>query len=946
MDNDLGANDPYRGMASGEENITPNFLKKNNGESASDKLGKVEQAAQLAMAAKGGKVPSGKSGVSKGSLDGDIGGAPRKNQNGSKYGAEKAEEKESSPNLYNKNSQKQDDNGETQLKMSRGMKSVLMAAAPFLVVLLIVGGFIALLVGLPVAMIGAIDYNLQKVLGFADTIGILEKQGEYVTAELAHDGKMPREYFNDLIANGIDVGQVTANGDFVRTDTYIANIENKNDLVASASGFSYVGDAEGELAMLFDGKVIYADDFVAEVESNPELYAAYSNAADIGTKYYYSSEVEQDYREMGISRGAFNDWETTGNYEEDEKNYFDILNKVLDARSNINVGGAWNDGADREGTSSTFMQSVAGSASEVVNEVANKTKEFLFDTSPHQCTEDELAAGYGRTTGICYSPVVLLVDGMEAIKRAAYLLNSAVSSGEPFLSALVFMAIEEPLQRARVDGDGPVNIVMNALTTTDGKLVKFRDVLTGEEKTSDISILETNNFRAAVSDGDYSKEEALNFGRDRVLSMTRQGNSNTIRNTTLSTNGQANTSAVVGNGIGSSADRTALESATDAIELAAVTPNSEVFRSVVGGNRAIEGGSFISNTINMRELGAMPSNADKISEYHREVEEVMARKAEAERATKSPFDITSPSTFLGSIVHNIATAAIKNYNVGFAKGLANSAAVTTSKAIANLVGDSVMADGNDDEYTTMSGDGCETVGSAGVEGDLYCTSHNTISTKYINRTKLDWDTTINKEDFGDFVKMGMKRYATVGVKNAEVCEIYREKHDSAWTKIGNLFSDMMGLYDSCDEDDVPIGVATGAKYTFGAQGDYAQNELYSGYALYDKVRSLLTGETSTVAMIWNEYLEGHPLDNSRAGVIARISGMEKYEAELALAYADYLNEIASYNPTERFNFLKPVLSFEKPILDYYSDDIALNLYAWYSKEVEYMDVRNRQGIAS
>lgn len=908
MDDSLGANDPYRTMNSGEEGIQPDFLKNKGGGSAEKTLGMAEKAAQMALAAKTGKAPTGEAAAGgAASAAGKTGEGGKAAKEGLKSGAEKAEKEESSPSLYKgkKGQESQDD--EPSLKMSNGSKMALKAALPIVILSLVVVGVIALIVGLPVIMIGAIDYNLQKVLGFEETVGVLEQQGEHVTAELAHEGKMPKQYFNDLVASGIDVGQVTANGDFVRTDTYIANIENRNDLVASAGGFSYVGDNEGELAMLFDGKIIYADDFVAEVESNPRLYAAYSSAADIGTKYYYSDQVEKDYKEMGISRGMFNDWESTGNYEEDEENYFNILKKVLSAGSNLQVG--WYSKDDGGEATEGSTQTIIGSAKEIVQNVASKTKEYI-------------------------------TDGISAVKRAAQLLNTAVSSGEPFLASLVFVAIEEPLQRARVDGDGPVNVVMNALT--NGKFVKYRDVATGAEVSSEDSILETGNFRAAVSDAEYSKTEALNFGRDRILKSTGQGDKDTITGTTTATNGKANSTSVVRNGFLNSADESALSGAEEAIDLAEADKNYDMFQTVVGGNRAIEGGSFISNTINMREIGALPSDSNKISEYHKETEKILARRAEAERATKSPFDITSPNTFLGSIVHNIATAVIKNYGSSEALLAMNSAGDTTSKAIANLGGIAV-ADGNDD-FTTMSGESCETVGAVGVEGDLYCTSHNTVSTKYMNNSKLDWDLIIDKNEFKNFVTMGMDRYATVGVKNAEVCEKYRQENDSTWAKIGSFFTDMIGLYDSCDEDHVPIEVATGAKYTFGSQGDYAKNELYSGFALYDKVRSLLTGEQSIVAAIREDYYKEHPLDNSKAGMIARISGMEKYEAELALEYADYLNEVANYNPTNRYAFSVPVLVIETPVLEYHSNSMALDLYAWYSKQTEYDDLRTRNFV--
>ena len=263
-----------------DESIKPDFEKSGG---AADKLSKAENAAagvaKAALAAKGGGAGAaggGAGGVSAGGVGG-AGGAKNAAKDGLKSGAEKAEANEQNPKgLYNKDGGKQSQGEEEpKLKMSKGAKTALKAAAPFAILLIFLFAMIAFLIALPVLMIGAIDYNLMKVLGFENTIAILEKVGSFVTAEFMTDGDFPSEYASDLANNGIDVGQVLANGDFVRTNTYIADADTRDDLVAAASGFSYISDDEGELAMLYDGKIIRADEFVAAVESNPVLYAAY-----------------------------------------------------------------------------------------------------------------------------------------------------------------------------------------------------------------------------------------------------------------------------------------------------------------------------------------------------------------------------------------------------------------------------------------------------------------------------------------------------------------------------------------------------------------------------------------------------------------------------------------------------------------------------------------------
>lgn len=955
MDNKLGANDPYREMESGEKGIRPDFL--GSGEKASGILSAAESAAGALIGAKtggaGNAAAKGASGASKAASDASKAGASEMGAmhgglNGVSGGKKSFEdgikstaEGESHPRGLYKSGQDGGANEkeeEPKLRLPKGVK----AAAPFAILFVGVVAIIAFIIVLPVLMIGALDYNLMKSLGFTETIAILEKVGSYVTANFLSEGKVPSSYASDLAANGIDVGQVLANGDFVKTDTYIADIENRDDLVAAASGFSYIAEEEGKLAMLYNGKVIHADEFMAAVESDPTLYAAYATSADIGTKYYYGSDVEQVYKDMGLSRGNFNNWKSTGNYTEDTKKYEEILTKVLNSDSSLVVGGYFNDKLaentdeaneevlearlDDEDGGGTFTKPVKGDMSEVSSSVSEDTREYVFKWEIGECIWKNI------TIPNCPTPV----HTEDATERASELLNTAVSSGEPYLASNAFIAIEEPVQRARINGDGPVNQVMNTLTR--GSSVSYQDVSTGGTKSENASILETANFRAAVSDSKYSKDEAANFARDRVIKVTDDRvDKKIIQSTVVTSNGKKKSSSVVRNGKSADkADEEVVSKANDSLDLAISKKNSDVFQTVIGGNRAIEGGSFLSNTINMKAVGAMPSDAGTVAAYHQETQEVLARKEAADRASRSPFDISSPNTFLGSIVHNMATSMLGNYGkVGSVVNVVSTAASVTGSAIASIMG-SATAEGSGDDFTSMGGRDCKTVGTIGVEGDLYCTSHNTISLKY---KKENWEGMVGDDEYDKFVLTAMERDATVGVKSAEVCEAYKDTESKA-KKILHFFTDMSGLFNTCFG--VPDDIATGSKYAFNGTDEDA--ELYAGRAVYEEVHKILSGEKTTADKIREEYYARHPKDSSEAGLIARRSGMSKTEAEIALAYGDYLNEIAFYDPSDRYDFTMPIVWFEKPSLEIHSDEIAMNLYAWHTKESEYEDLRTRNFV--
>ena len=965
-DNGLSANDPYQNMEK------PDIGK---GDMAKKVLGGAEQAASLIATAGTGGASAGAGGTAgkKAAADGTKAGAPAAAgsafkpgsmgnaiKGGLKSSASDARENETNPRgFYSGTLNSDDDNS----KLSGKVPGIIKMLAPILIMMLGLCIVIAMIIAWPIMMIGAIDYNLQKALGFTDTVGILEKVGEAVTGEFLANGEVPHEYASDLADAGVLVGQVTTSGDFVRTDTYIADIESKNDLVAAASGFSYISQEDGELAVLFNGNVIKADDFIAAVESDPTLYAAYSNAADISAKYYYGEDVNNVFKELDISRGAFNNWESTGDYAVDEASFVEMLNETLDRDTELVVGGAdthnivytilkkfglidndedgtWCMGGNGQDCDPKDISELT--AGDITSQTASNTKEYVTSWS---------------LAGVEYSD--------DATERAVELLNSTISADEPYKATKVFMAIEEPIQRARAGDNGPINQMMNVISKRS--TVSYQTP-NGSTATDTNSILETVNFQAAVGEKKYDVDEAANFGRDKILKIN-DGlvDDDHIKGNIISTNGHKESTSVSRNGNEESASEEVLKAVDQTVDLALLKNNSEIFQSAIGANRVLEGGSFLSNSINQRTIGAMPSDEAKIAQYDNIVEETIARRAEADRATKSPFDISSPNTLFGSIVHNIATTALGN-PIGNVMSMASTTAGMTGNAVASLFG-TATAEAWNQKFTTMPGRDCKTVPVTETSADLYCTSHNTVGTEHLDWTFKDWkaseigesinDDGTAKDELEDFILLGMDRYSTVGVSSAEVCDKWEDRHQGLFGKFLNMFTDMVGLYQKCrtidapDADsgtvsvtlETPEDIATGAKYTFGPQGD-KKVELYSGYMTYNQVKSLLTGTKSAVAIAKDNYYAEHPKDESRAGKIARISGLTKGEAEIALSYVDYLNTIANYDASTRYKFGAPLVAIEKPILEVHNNKMTGDLYAWHQKEIEYRALRNRQEIVS
>lgn len=903
MDNELNPNDPYNNMETAQDDIKPEFLNSTQGKAKAVK--EKAQKAALKAAEAAATAAGGAAGAAAGA--GGAAGAA----SGASGAVNSAKQAEKTPGGFsftgkgkNNASKKGKFDGK---KMSAG-------AALGIGLLGAILGVAAL--GSMHFQIAGIDFNLQQVLGFTPTVSILQEAANYISQDYFSKGEVPDQYAGRLAEQGVMVGQVTDSGDFVRTNTYVADADKLKEL--AVLGNFQVTPSNGELAVLYNDEVIEAKDFVAKVNADPVLYAKVTEAEDIGALYYYGKDANAAFEEMGVSRSLFANWEDTGNLEENEENFKKILEKGINEGSSVTVNGFFPSSDETESNDNSFSKNITedSDASEIVSAVASDTKADSEET---------------------------------ATAKAAQLLNTAISASEPYLAAKAFMVVEEPIQRARISGEGPIHELMNTLQAETE--VEYTDATSGETENSKVSILTTSNFAAAVGGGKFSQSEAANFSRDRALMVTKTGSKGNIKDTTISSKGQKESSIVIGVGNASSANGDELSVVNDSVDKAVVQKNSDLFPSMVGGNRIIEGGAFISNTINRKAIGAMGADSEEIARYHQETKVTLARMAAAERATKSPFDITSPYTFMGSIVYGLASSTMRsNASNGNKTG-------SVIGAIAGLTGDSTKtlfgtatADGDDDSYELTHGENCNTVNSANnIEGDIYCTAKQVISTGYMERTGDEWKDKVDEDEYKLFVTVAMDREATVGVNDAESCEKWREKYN---IPVVSTVSELLGLYNVCkanavegffsDELGMVDKVGTGEYYSFTEENDNKKKtKELGGYALYDQVSSLLEGRDSEAAMIREAYYAKHPRDNSPAGKLARISGMTKHEAEIALAYADYLTVIANYNPLTRFSFGEVMIQKPSRPLVEHANKVSGELYAVWHGRTEYDDLRGR-----
>ena len=794
---------------------------------------------------------------------------------------------------------------------------------------------IGLLASLPTLIMATIDYGLQLALGFEGTSAILEEQAEYVVAH-----QLKRGYFNDNLAadfekHGVEVGQVTLAGEFVRTNNYSAEL----DAEIASDGIFY-DNATGELAMRFEGEVIRADDFVAKVESNPRLYMAYMRATDMTARFYFSNVVNKVFKEFGLSRDNFGDWEPTGTIEGDQKQFEGMFNAIIEKVASAGLNGKDLDYEERKAAWDACIEKAKTKEEEAA--CGEEPVDRSFTTE-----RDSVEGGGGALAEMIGSQV----QGEQATEKAVSLLNTVISANEPYIAAGTFIALGEGLNRARIDGDGPVTPLLNTLSQIN--TVTVTNAENGENESVTKSIARTGNFVAAVLDHSFETVDARNYSRDRVLDMTIGAPVDIINKTTMAEDDDDRFNILIRMKEDGGSELEEVRKASNSLSKTFYDDVYETTKTAIGGNRIPMGGSFLSNNINSRVLSAAPSDAETVLTYKAEIDTVLARRAEAERATLSPFDINSKNTFLGSLVHKFGALAVQNFaNSGTSAGFGafNSIADLFKESVRDLTSNTVLADA-EESFLTTNGYCPVSVTAAEVVADIYCTTHNTIDTSMMGVSKEEFEGMLG-EAIGEIRDLYMARQTTVGIQDAVICEKWKQDYGGLAGKIASLLYGLLyerdPLHNACESPikileswfEVPPEIAIGSKYTISGFNSYKEiMQIFSAYTLRDQVSALLDEKKSDTAIWWEEYEAEHPQDNSRAGILARRSGLSKADVELALGYADYLDYLARYNPLERYAFVKvePV-EFSIDIL--VEDKDFYDMLALMTRRSLYRDLRN------
>lgn len=503
----------------------------------------------------------------------------------------------------------------------------------------------------------------------------------------------------------------------------------------------------------FRGKSISAGDLIEELHTNVGFYDAFTMATYDRAAYYYDESAEEVFKKIGTTRD---------NYTKSSE-FDSVMERLVGKGSDVNVSNVGLvEKTDENGETYTEYEVIGSTAHS-----GSSAESFVREVAENNIDEDTFSATMDATTAI----------------------NNADIISKEQKSAIFYMAFMENISKMKA-GEGnssKINEAMNYLFKEQESSVV--DTKTGEIVTVKGSMLQSPSLYAILSGEKIDVNKVTNYASDRVLKTVENqvgtGNvSNEFREETV-TSTSTKTRGTIGRflfGGEETASYEAMAAAVPTINSSLVENNFETIGGIYGGELLVEGAVNVGKML-AKASGGTAGDGDAVKSYAKLNSEIIALDKEADRLNRSPFDISSPNTFLGSIVHSFAIGMSKNLG-GFSAVLQG-----VGGTIASAVGKILPSANAEDEgtlYLSNFGVDCETIGSIGAVGSAACSEVATFDTSTLDdpfnnsdfmafveeNTEYNGGKRTVKEDsdLANFIKYNNERLTPVGIMDGGILE--------------------------------------------------------------------------------------------------------------------------------------------------------------------------------
>lgn len=359
------------------------------------------------------------------------------------------------------------------------------------------------------------------------------------------------------------------------------------------------------------------------------------------------------------------------------------------------------------------------------------------------------------------------------------------------------------------------------------------------------------------------------------------------------------------------------------------------------GNAIVSGANMYMGQ-NHQSAGGSIASRDSLVGYYQKQNQIIAENARYERETKSPFDVSSKYTFLGSLVSQIAPLVTSTSGI---TGTLNSASSILGNAVSSLtpkssaISSAIKAQVESDNTEKY----CPNISDIGGVADAFCnpyfiTDTSTLEThpadivNEISGNDLDSDEEGNpvvreNSNLAKYIIYCGERSSQWGVADQNIMsQVSPSADDIAGTNIsdGNIsvspINTVVGalpiIGDTVDMVDSSLkienmGWITGASCVTGYEKSALETKTESWseekkYQRFIEDQRLAEAEglveQSAVSKFIAQYYEKNPLDNSFEGILARYSGLTKENVVATIDALEVLSFMSNYDPSSLYPY--------------------------------------------
>ena len=685
-----------------------------------------------------------------------------------------------------------------------------------------------------------------------------------------------------------------------------------------------VVDAGSSYHLVYDGATITSENFRNFYAKNIAFQEAFTRAKRARASNFFDKPATMSLAKIGITRNLFSAYKNTGNFGDKTNSSINTTTETEDT--------------DERGNKTTKI---------------SKTGEDIDSSNIEGDTPNIKANNYLLST----AGRVAEAGGLTCTAlKVANLISVAIAANEIYQAMHFFMSNQENISKTKAGygNEAAANSVLNFLNTP--ATTEYTDVSTGEKKTVTGAPIQAEGFGNVLAGEkvnlNYTKNFSINSaflatGFALGLTTARARACGGIRAVgaaislaTLAFGGGLIKTAVTL--LKTTVVNVALAS-TIAGMLSILLPYIQKVlfenpaKTLVGkpaGEKYVQGAALINKKVGRSTSGQSLASKEAAVAYHKETLIAANREAELDRKSKSAFDASSPNTFLGSILGRFSRITS---SATLFSSLSNLSEVSKNSfsSILGHAGQSVLAADGSEGFTTdteLAGtdyqkifgnnEDCEALTSIGAACDMYGGEviATDVTTEKLSSTDPEYQRVVNQnirknaEGFDEIIPNSLLAHKTMfcDERDSPFGHFDANIANAMNTNLGfansiPIISEAVELYNAVsDMSPETQGWASGAYCVMGNQNPHWQELKYLQHYTEQtrictqiKCASVVDSEgndRNPITAYKEAYYAKNPIDTSRSGILARISGITKNQAETVIAFFDYANYLANYQP--------------------------------------------------